>query len=75
MLIAGAVCPHPPLFIPAALGAAAADPPAELRRVTDAAAQAVAQLVAARPDLIAVVGGGPVDREYGAAACTTTGSA
>ena len=68
MLIAGAVCPHPPLLIPAALGAAAADPPTELRRVTDAAAQAVAQLVAARPDLIAVVGGGPVDREYGAAA-------
>jgi hypothetical protein len=68
VLIAGAVCPHPPLLIPAALGAAAADPPAELRRVADAAAQAVARLVAARPDLIAVVGGGPVDREYGAAA-------
>jgi hypothetical protein len=68
VLIAGAVCPHPPLLIPAALGAAAADPPAELRRVADAAARAVAHLVAARPDLIAVVGGGPVDREYGAAA-------
>ena len=26
MLIAGAVCPHPPLLIPAALGAAAATP-------------------------------------------------
>jgi hypothetical protein len=68
MLIAGAVCPHPPLLIPAALGAAASDPPAELRKVTDAAAQAVALLVAAEPDLIAVVGGGPVDREYGPAA-------
>jgi len=33
MLIAGAVCPHPPLLIPAALGSAASDPPAELRRV------------------------------------------
>ena len=68
MLVAGAVCPHPPLLIPAALGAAASDPPAELRKVTDAAAQAVARLVAARPDLIAVVGGGPVDHEYGPAA-------
>jgi hypothetical protein len=68
MLIAGAVCPHPPLLIPAALGAAASDPPAELRKVTDAAARAVALLVAAEPDLIAVVGGGPVDREYGPAA-------
>ena len=68
MLIAGAVCPHPPLLIPAALGAAASDPPAELRKVTEAAVQAVERLVAARPDLIAVVGGGPVDREYGPAA-------
>jgi hypothetical protein len=68
MLIAGAVCPHPPLLIPAALGAAASDPPAELRKVTEAAAQALARLAAARPDLIAVVGGGPVDREYGPAA-------
>ena len=68
MLIAGAVCPHPPLLIPAALGAAASDPPAELRKVTEAAAQAVARLAVARPDLIAVVGGGPADREYGPAA-------
>jgi len=68
MLIAGAVCPHPPLLIPAALGAAASDPPAELRKVTEAAAQAVERLIAARPGLIAVVGGGPVDREYGPAA-------
>ena len=65
MLIAGAVCPHPPLLIPAALGAAASDPPAELRKVGEAATQAVAELIAAGPDLIAVVGGGPVDREFG----------
>jgi hypothetical protein len=65
VLIAGAVCPHPPLLIPAALGAAGSDPPAEVRAVTEAAAQAVARLVAARPGLIAVVGSGPVDREYG----------
>jgi hypothetical protein len=65
VLIAGAVCPHPPLLIPAALGAAGSDPPAEVRAVTEAAAQAVARLVAARPGLIAVVGSGPVDCEYG----------
>ena len=62
------MCPHPPLLIPAALGSAGSDPPAELRKVTAAAAQAVAGLAAARPDLIAVVGGGQADREYAAAA-------
>jgi hypothetical protein len=65
MLIAAAVCPHPPLLIPAALGAAAADPPAELLAVTDACDLAVRALAAAGPDLIAVIGGGPADREYG----------
>src|SRR5215468_5730246 len=39
MLIAGAVCPHPPLLIPAALGSAASDPPAELRKVGGGAAE------------------------------------
>lgn len=68
MLIAGAVCPNPPLLIPAALGAAAGDPPAELRKVADATALAVAGLLAAGPDLIAVVGGAPADHEYGAEA-------
>src|SRR5262249_37039815 len=68
MLIAGAVCPHPPLLIPAALGAAADDPPAELRKLADATALAVGGLLAARPDLIAVGGGGTADREYGPAA-------
>jgi len=66
MLIAGAVCPHPPLLIPEALGSAASDPPDELRKVTAAAAWAVAGLAAARPDAIVVVGGGAADREYGA---------
>src|SRR5262249_60506027 len=48
--------------------ARARDRRAELRKGTEAAEQAVARLAAARPDLIAVVGGGPVDREYGPAA-------
>jgi hypothetical protein len=68
MLIAGAVCPHPPLLIPAALGSAASDPPAELRKVAGAAALAVSGLAGARPDLIVVVGGGAAEREYGAGA-------
>ena len=66
MLIAGAVCPHPPLLIPAALGSAASDPPAELRKVTAAAARAVAGLAAAQPEVIVVAGGGAAEREYGA---------
>jgi hypothetical protein len=65
MLIAGAVCPHPPLLIPAALGAAASSPPAELCKVAAAAALAVRGLVASRPDLVVVVGAGTADLEYG----------
>jgi hypothetical protein len=65
MLIAAAVCPHPPLLIPAAIGAAASDPPAALRAVGDACDVAVRALAAADPDLLAVVGGGPAGREYG----------
>ncbi len=68
MLIAAAVCPHPPLLIPAALGAAGSEPPAVLRAVAEACDAAVHALVAAEPDLIAVVGGGPADREYEAGA-------
>lgn len=68
MLIAAAVCPHPPLLVPAALGAAASHPPQELRQVATAAADAVEVLLTADPDLVAVVGGGLVDQEYGPAA-------
>lgn len=68
MLIAAAVCPHPPLLIPAAIGAAASDPPPALGAVRDACGVAVRALAAAQPDLIAVVGGGPAGREYEAGA-------
>ena len=58
MLIAAAVCPHPPLLIPEATGSpGAAD--AELGRLRTACHQAVAALLAERPDLIAVVGADP----------------
>jgi hypothetical protein len=68
MLTAAAVCPHPPLLIPAATGAAASDPAPALSAVRDACDVAVRGLAAAGPDLIAVVGGGPADREYDATA-------
>ncbi len=87
MLVAAAVCPHPPLLIPAAMGAAgltvtvlagneqagnrqagngrgrggadaaALASDAELREVRTSCVLAVAALLAAAPDLLAVVGG------------------
>jgi hypothetical protein len=63
MLIAAAVCPHPPLLIPEATGApGAADP--ELNRLRAACHNAVAALLACRPDLIVVVGGAERTAEY-----------
>jgi hypothetical protein len=58
MLIAAAVCPHPPLLIPEATGAPGAGD-AELQRLRAACHQAVAALLGERPDLIVVVGGDP----------------
>jgi hypothetical protein len=63
MLIAAAVCPHPPLLIPEATGVpGAADP--ELNRLRAACRNAVAALLASRPDLIVVVGGAERTAEY-----------
>jgi len=58
MLIAAAVCPHPPLLIPEATGAPGAGE-AELQRLRAACHQAVGTLLGDRPDLIVVVGGDP----------------
>ena len=55
MLTAAAVCPHPPLLIPEATGAPGAGD-VELGRLRAACDQAVAALLAGRPDLIVVVG-------------------
>lgn len=52
MLVAAAVCPHPPLLIPALAAGAAA----ELDDLRDACRGAVAQLSAAAPELTFVVG-------------------
>jgi hypothetical protein len=63
MLIAAAVCPHPPLLVPEAIGASGPGL-AELERLRAACLRVVAALAAESPDLIAVVGGAPRSAEY-----------
>lgn len=63
MLIAAAVCPHPPLLVPEVTGTG--DPGAdELRRLRAACREAVAVLLGAAPDLLVVAGGGEQTAEY-----------
>ena len=67
MLIAAAVCPHPPLLVPEVTGTA--DPgDRELRRLRAACREAVAVLLGTAPDLLVVVGGAGQTVEYPAAA-------
>jgi hypothetical protein len=67
MLIAAAVCPHPPLLIPEATGDPGARDP-ELGGLRTACRQAVDALLAERPDLIALVGASEHTAEYPAQA-------
>lgn len=62
MLVAAAVCPHPPVLIPAAMGEAGSGP--ELADLRGACAAAARGLVTARPDLIAIVGSAPSSQAY-----------
>jgi hypothetical protein len=55
VLIAAAVCPHPPLLVPGVASGATA----ETDDLRAAAATAVRELVAAQPDLLVVVGAAP----------------
>ena len=76
MLIAAAVCPHPPLLVPEATGASdpeatGADGPGvpdaaagELHRLRTACRDAVAVLIGAAPDLLVVTGGAGQTTEY-----------
>ena len=66
MLIAAAVCPHPPLLIPEATGAPGLGVPGdpELGRLRAACHRAVAALLTGRPDLIVVAGGAERTAEY-----------
>jgi hypothetical protein len=67
MLIAAAVCPHPPLLVPEVTGAS--DPAAsELDRLRRACRDAVAVLIGAAPDLLVVAGGAGQTTEYPALA-------
>lgn len=61
MLVAAAVCPHPPLIVPELAGAAAP----ELDELRAACARALAELRAAHPDVLVVVGAAPQTRVYG----------
>ncbi|MGH3180216.1 MAG: hypothetical protein ACRDPF_40870 [Streptosporangiaceae bacterium] len=72
MLIAAAVCPHPPLLVPEVTGAhgpGTPDPAAgELRRLRTTCRDAVAVLLGAAPDLLVVAGGAGETAEYPALA-------
>jgi hypothetical protein len=61
MLIAAAVCPHPPLLVPEVAGAAAA----ELDDLRAACDEAIAHLTAAGAELVAVVGAATRTGDYG----------
>ncbi|QFG25616.1 hypothetical protein [Actinomadura sp. WMMB 499] len=67
MLISAAVCPHPPILVPAVAGAAAR----ELDGLRAACDDAVGRLVAAAPDALVVVGGAPETAAYGDGAYAT----
>ncbi|MEU8486909.1 class III extradiol dioxygenase subunit B-like domain-containing protein [Streptomyces sp. NPDC048641] len=60
MLVAAAVCPCPPLLVPEVAAGAAP----ELDAARAACDEAVRAVLAARPDLIVVVGEGPVTRAH-----------
>jgi hypothetical protein len=68
VLVAAAVCPHPPLLVPEAWGAAGPGGDVQIARLRAACGAAVAGLAAARPDLITVVGGAAETAEYEASA-------
>jgi hypothetical protein len=75
VLVAAAVCPHPPLLIPAATGSQETEAPAahsdvdiSLARLRAACTVAVSRLLAARADQVIVVGADDQSRAYQATA-------
>ncbi|MBE1534946.1 class III extradiol dioxygenase subunit B-like domain-containing protein [Actinomadura algeriensis] len=67
MLVSAAVCPHPPILVPAMAGAAAR----ELDGLRAACDEAVRRLAAARPDALVVAGGAPATAVHGSDAHAT----
>jgi hypothetical protein len=59
-LLAAAVCPHPPVIVPAVAAGAAA----ELDDLRTACDEAVARLLAAEPDVVCVLGGATRTADY-----------
>ncbi len=64
VLVAGAVCPHPPLLVPEVAG----DAGEVLAAVRAACAAALTRVLAQRPDVVVVVGDGPTTGELPASA-------
>jgi hypothetical protein len=62
MMIAAAVCPHPPLLITELLPPGSRPKP--IVELSDACARAVHWLLGQSPDLVIVIGGGEVTRQY-----------
>ncbi|WAH97683.1 hypothetical protein [Arthrobacter sp. MMS18-M83] len=64
MMIAAAVCPHPPLLITELLPSGSRPEP--VVEVSDACVRAVQWLLRQSPDLVVVIGGGEATQQYGA---------
>jgi hypothetical protein len=64
VLVAAAVCPHPPLLVPEAVGVAGRAGDGGIAEVLSACDAAVAGLAAARPELTVVVGGADAGADY-----------
>jgi len=81
VLVAAAVCPHPPLLVPEAAGMAGrrdapedpGSPVAAIGRLRAECAAALAVVLAARPDLLVVVGGADRTGSYPASAAGSLG--
>lgn len=64
MMIAAAVCPHPPLLITELLPSGSRPEP--VVELSDACVRAVQWLLRQSPDLVVIIGGGEATQQYGA---------
>jgi hypothetical protein len=68
VLAAAAVCPHPPLLVPEAMGASGPQRDGDLGALLAACDAATLGLADARPDVIVVVGGAVATADFGGSA-------